>query len=265
MNLASRIESIRNAVSLPDSITGFTSFDLRELVLPQDLDYTLPTNLRLGHLAEKVVGQLIKNSSNYKVVHENLQIIPDKNTIGELDFILEETLTSRLIHLELAYKFYLYIPTDSINKISNWIGPNRGDSLTEKLHKLKTKQFPLLHHPATKNLLQDIKVDEIQQALCFLINLYLPYEFNGAIDPIYAQAIKGYHLSFGTFKKLSSNNLFYIPSKLVWGTEPDENSHWVSYEEMLSQLALIVADRKSVLCWEKDGDEYYSFFVTWWG
>ncbi len=265
MNIKSRIASIQNAVCLDESISGFSSFDLRDLVLPDGIGYSIPTNLRLGHLAEKVVAQLLKHSANFKVIHENIQIFQDKHTIGELDFILEEINTGQLIHLELAYKFYLFVPTDSIDQVSNWIGPNRGDSLVEKLHKLKSKQFPLLRHPATEDILNNLTIQEIKQALCFLINLYVPYAFKGELDPRFAPAIKGYHLSFDTFKKFEESRKQYcLPSKLVWGTDPGQHAEWVGYQEMESRLEKIIGERQSVLCWEREGDKYNSFFVTWW-
>jgi hypothetical protein len=39
-------------------------------------------------------------------LYENIQVIEDK-TIGEIDFIIEDKNTKQVIHMELAYKFYL--------------------------------------------------------------------------------------------------------------------------------------------------------------
>ena len=83
-----RISSILNTNSLDYSTTGLHSFNLKDLKLSGELNFELPTNLRLGHLAEKIVSNLIKASSNYKIVYENIQLIEDKQTIGEIDFIL---------------------------------------------------------------------------------------------------------------------------------------------------------------------------------
>jgi hypothetical protein len=40
-------------------------------------------------------------------LYENIQVIEDKKTIGEIDFIIEDKNTKQVIHMELAYKFYL--------------------------------------------------------------------------------------------------------------------------------------------------------------
>ena len=105
MKTKSRIASILKANSLDFSVTGLQTFNLSVLNLTTDLEFQLPTNIRLGHLAEKIVSVLIKSSTNYKVLYENIQILEDKKTIGEIDFIIEEIHTKQLIHMELAYKF----------------------------------------------------------------------------------------------------------------------------------------------------------------
>ena len=76
MNTKSRITSILKARSLDSSITGLQTFNLSELKLVSDLDFQLPTNIRLGHLAEKIVSELIKSSSTtfFTVILEALAL-----------------------------------------------------------------------------------------------------------------------------------------------------------------------------------------------
>ena len=185
MNAKPRISSILNASSLDSVITSLDSFNLSELNDVTDLEFQLPTNLRLGHLAERIVSELIKSSTNYNVIHENIQLLEEKRTIGEIDFIIEEKSTSQLIHLELAYKFYLFDPSISSEPILNWIGPNRNDSLKEKLDKLKTKQFPLLYQDCARARFKEIDIDAIDQTLCFLVSLFVPFEYKGNLSPNY--------------------------------------------------------------------------------
>jgi len=265
MKTKSRIASILKANSLDFSITGLQNFNLSELNLATNLEFQLPTNIRLGHLVEKIVSELIKSSSNYKVLYENIQVIEGKQTIGEIDFIIEELKTKALIHMELAYKFYLYDPNISSEPINNWIGPNRNDSLKEKLEKLKRKQFPLLYHTRTKSIFNTIEIDKASQALCLLVSLFIPYEYKSSFSPIYETAIKGYYLNFKIFINLdNSAKKYYMPSKKEWGMDPSENEVWTDFNGIEKYIKTSITEKQAPLCWQKYKNLYVEFFIIWW-
>ena len=265
MKTKSRIASILKANTLDFSITGLPTFNLSELNLEKNLDFQLPTNLRLGHLAEKIVSELIKSSSNYKVLYENIQLIENKKTIGEIDFIIVEKNTNRVIHMELAYKFYLFDPNISSELINNWIGPNRNDSLKDKLEKLKRKQFPLLYHKVSKSKFNDIEINKASQALCLLASLFIPYEYKESFSPSYNKAIKGYYLSFDKFTSLDSSvKNYYMPSKKEWGMDPSENEIWTDFNGVENYIITSIKEKQAPLCWQKHNDTYLTFFIVWW-
>lgn len=265
MDSKARISSILTAQSLSDKITGFPTFELSKLDLQNSLDIEIPTNVRLGHLTEKVVSRLIHASSNYSLLYENSQIIENNQTIGELDFILEEVDSQNMIHLELAYKFYLFDPSISNDPIQNWIGPNRNDSLVQKLEKLKSKQFPLLYHRAAKSLFPYLNLEQISQECCLLVSLFLPYGFEGELDPDFTKAVKGHYVNMETFSKLDhSNKSYHIPTKKEWGIDPSDNVTWVGFDEVEKQIRTSLKEKQSPLCWQKEGDSYTSFFIVWW-
>jgi hypothetical protein len=265
MNTKSRIASILNADSLDSSITGLQTFNLSELILGTDSEFQLPTNLRLGHLAEKVVSELIRLSTNYKVLYENVQLVEAKRTVGEIDFIIEVIKTKQVIHMELAYKFYLYDPNIDSDPINNWIGPNRNDSLKEKLGKLKRNQFPLLYHNCSKSQFKDIEINNASQALCFLVSLFIPYEYKVDFSPIYEKAIKGYYLNFETFMHLdNSDKTYYIPSKKEWGMDPSENEIWTDFNGVEKYIQTSIKEKQAPLCWENHNNSYLAFFIVWW-
>jgi len=265
MNPNARIKSILKASFLDPSVTGLRSFYLSELDLPEEIEFELPTNLRLGHLTERVVGALIKSSTNYEVLYENVQLVEDKITIGEIDFIIENRKTKQVLHLELAYKFYLFDPTISSDPINNWMGPNRNDSLIKKIEKVKSKQFPLLYHKAAKSIFPNIKLDEVAQALCLLVSLFVPFEYKDNFLPIYKKAIKGYYLNVKTFNDFDhSEKYYYLPTKNEWGIDPSENKIWIDFEDAKKIIDASIDEKKAPLCWQKHNETYSTFFIVWW-
>lgn len=265
MNNKSRITSILEAPKLDSSVTGWPSFELSNLDLKTDFDFRLPTDLRLGHLAEKIVSILIQSSTNYEVLYEGIQLIENKKTIGEIDFILSNQNTKELIHVELAYKFYLYDPHISSEQINNWIGPNRNDSLQEKLDKINNKQFPLLYHDAAQSQLANLALKDISQQLCLLVNLFVPYQSEIQFPAVYQKAIKGYYLNMEAFIGLDhSEKGYYLPQKKEWGIDPSEHEKWKSFGQVYPHLSRSIAEKKALLCWQKHQDSYSAFFIVWW-
>jgi hypothetical protein len=265
MKIKPRITSILHANHLDTSITGYPTFNLSALEIANDPEFQVPTNLRLGHLAEKVVAELIKASTNYEVLHENIQLTADNKTIGEIDFIIVENNSKQLIHMELAYKFYLYDPHISSEPVNNWIGPNRNDSLREKLDKLHKKQFPLLHLESAKSSLQNIAISKVTQACCFLVSLFVPYEREVNLSSAYEKAIRGYYLNVETFLSLDhSGKAYYIPSKREWGIAPSDNDIWTDFGGIEKDVVASTKEKRALLCWQKQKDSYSAFFIVWW-
>jgi len=120
----------------------------------------IPVNTVLGKRAEYFYQFCIEQSNNYDLVVANLQIQKEKRTLGELDYIIKEKKTGKLLHIELVYKFYCYDPniqanssflSDSLSKeLSKYVGPNKRDNFVYKFDRLVNHQLPLLYHDCTK-------------------------------------------------------------------------------------------------------------------
>lgn len=265
MNNKSRINSILHATSLDADITGLPAFLLSVLELNREPELDLPTNLRLGHLAEKIVSELLHASANYDVLYENVQIKDGQTTIGEIDFMVEDLVNKQVIHLELAYKFYLYDPGISSHQMHNWIGPNRKDSLHEKLEKLKTKQFPLLHHANTKEQISEEMIAGADQQLCFLVSLFTPYDFQESLQSSYQRAIRGYYIDLDGFYRLHQpGHQYYLPTKTEWGMDPACCDNWMDLASVEWEIKSTLEENRARLCWQKQGESHSEFFVVWW-
>ncbi|MCK5881002.1 MAG: DUF1853 family protein, partial [Sinobacterium sp.] len=136
---------------------------------------------RLGIYYERLWRILIDNSDNFHCVLQNQQLIENKQTLGEFDFIIEDTQSHQFSHLEIAIKFYLNIShllthsTDVFCKLSaqenTWRGPNSSDSLATKYTHLINKQLKLSSLPAAQKLLATHKVQT--PTPCFSLKGYL--------------------------------------------------------------------------------------------
>lgn len=221
--------------------------------------------MRLGHLVERFVSHELQFYKNIKVLAENIQIKQDKITIGEIDCLLKNNLTT--IHLEIIYKFYLYDESVGASELEHWIGPNRKDSLIEKITKLKTKQLPLLYKPETEQLLKQFNLDlnTIRQQVYFKAQLFVPYHMHGIqLRIINNQCIQGFYLRFNDLEQLNSYQ-FHIPTKLNWLTKAHHDVTWMDYNEGKKTIQASIIQQRAPLCWLKsENGILQKVFVVWW-
>ncbi len=100
---------------------------------------------RLGLRFESFIAYWISISPNYELIAQNIQIIEalkkGSHTHGELDFIIKDLRTDKVIHLEVAVKFYL--GTAPFDDPFRWFGTNINDQLGKKVEHLKQHQTQL--------------------------------------------------------------------------------------------------------------------------
>jgi len=225
----------------------------------------LPEKLRLGHVVEHFVFNELQAENTIELLAENVQIKRNKVTIGEIDCLLKYDHTP--IHLEIIYKFYLYDESVGASELEHWIGPNRKDSLIEKITKLKNKQLPLLYKPETEQVLHqlDLHIEDIQQQVYFKAQLFVPYGMLGIpLRIINNECIKGYYINFNDLEQLRKCQ-FYIPSKLDWLTEVHLEVPWMTYNESISLIKESINQERAPLCWLNNPDgSLQKVFVVWW-
>jgi len=107
---------------------------------PGELDALLlaQKDRRMGKYFETLWYFWLLNNPRYDVVENNVQIIIDGETLGEIDFILFDKLLQKTVHWELAVKFYLGV--GRLSEMKNWHGPNQRDRLDLKVAHLSKRQ-----------------------------------------------------------------------------------------------------------------------------
>lgn len=235
-------------------------------ITPKSTKISIEINekLRLGKYIERLVSFQLSQEKNLTIIAENIQIQQEKITLGELDCILK--LQNTYIHLEVIYKFYVYDASVGTTEIAHFIGPNRKDSLVEKLTKLKEKQLPILHSKECKSYLKSIDLQEknISQQVYFKAQLFIPYSQKIVLSSLNTACIVGFYIH----KKelvFFSNCKFYIPQKKDWILTPNKNVNWLNYPDF-KEVSKQYLDRNfSPLCWLKNNNgTLEKFFLVWW-
>lgn len=88
----------------------------------------------LGIRFESFLGFLFHIHPRFDILASNVQLKGDVRTIGELDFIIRDLTHDRVLHLEVACKFYL--SSKNSPQWNLWVGPNPNDTLKLKMDKL---------------------------------------------------------------------------------------------------------------------------------
>lgn len=251
-----------------DSQFGIQQFEFPLMDFTDFSPSSIPQHIRLGHQMEFVCKQLLDHSSQYEVIVHNLPIRDKKQTIGEVDFIVQEPATQKIIHVELTYKFYI-IDIEISEPIHQLIGPNRRDTFFTKMVKIKNKQFPLLHTKVGSAILAEkgIDISLIRHEACFKAQLFEPYDNHViSMNSLNMECIVGYWLRIIDLQNDSfSSYQFYIPNKSQWVIEPHNEVQWTSHFNLLLEIKLRLIKLSSPMVWmRKSKTEFEKFFVVWW-
>ena len=251
-----------------NELFGITQFNFPKDITAKEAAISDSPYSILGKRMESFFEALLKSSAEYEVLASNIQISDDKITIGELDFLLKSHSEKQQYHIELVYKFYVYDP-DFNEEFERWIGPNRKDSLLQKVMKLKEKQFPLLYKSQTQEYLAVLQINpkDVKQEVCFKANLFLPKNYN-YIDTgeINKECIAGYWIHSEEFcGEEYEDHLFFSPKKQQWPVDPQYAENWHSYDTIIKQVDSFIKRQRSPLLWMKKSEsEFERFFVVWW-
>ncbi|MDB2556095.1 DUF1853 family protein [Flavobacteriaceae bacterium] len=243
-------------------VCSLTQFKIEQELL--SFNEVIDSNQRLGKYVERLVSFQLSQDKSIEIVSENIQISKNKITLGELDCIILKD--GKPIHLEIIYKFYLYDAIIGESSLQHWIGPNRKDSLIEKLDKLQQKQLPLLYSKECQEYLRniDLKSSDISQQVYFKAQLFVPLNTkinHGEVNPA---CIVGYYI-YRNELSLFKESKFYIPNKKDWLILPHTNVDWLNYDDFFIESKEYLDREFSPMCWIKSKNgELKKFFLVWW-
>jgi len=240
---------------------------LQQLEIEQKEDafnLEIDTKLRLGKYIERFVSFQLQQEKSIQLLVENIQIQREKITLGELDCLLLKD--DKPIHLEVVYKFYLYDISVGNSEIEHFIGPNRKDSLVQKINKLQDKQLPLLYSNECKSYLKELGLDvsKIEQQVYFKAQLFVPFTKQDVqLKTANSDCIVGFYINQKELQ-LFTDCKFYIPTKKDWLITPHTKVDWQRFISFEKEVSEILSKETSPLCWMKQPNgEISKFFVVW--
>lgn len=144
---------------------------------------------------ERRFGRALAQSKRYEVLFQGLQIADaNRQTLGEMDFLVRDSLTKVVWHVEFAYKFYL-LRDNKQEAFGDWVGPGGKDRLSLKLQKMQRQQFPLLNLSQTVARLKELGLTaaSIKSGLAFCGELFVPEGADSSVisSPLCESSFKG--------------------------------------------------------------------------
>lgn len=124
--------------------------DIDRLLIPR-----LKNHHRLGVHFEDLFEYHLNSFNQITDLKSHIQIIDDKKTLGEADFLVCKD--GAWQHIEVAIKFYLR--AGNSGQMSDYLGPSLTDSLDRKITHIENKQLKLLESEPAKRALQRLGVD----------------------------------------------------------------------------------------------------------
>ena len=191
---------------------------------------------RLGHYFEQLIFFWLQHSERFTIIAKNTPLRSNKrNTLGEVDLIVQDKDTLNYEHWELAVKFYL---AHSQNGLTNYIGPNANDFFHLKLEKLKKHQCKILESDEGKKLLSELEISDIQAKLLVKGCLYYhPKLESTPWENIQANHAKSWWVYVKEVEEfLNEGHRFALIHKNEWLSTPDMPKNLLEKNECLEHL-----------------------------
>jgi hypothetical protein len=221
---------------LEDWRLGSSEYFMKLDQKPGELRHFLdrPKNKRLGFYAEALLSFFFQTFSPIELLLQNYQIIDNKKTLGEVDFIIKWN--NRVIHIECAVKFYLCNHSKDVNDLHSWIGPACKDDLGRKIEKVKEQQLPMIH---SSKMSSELSSDEVESYLFLKGKLFVNQEIS--CDWINNEMIGKYNM----LNEINNSDGLHLLTKPYWMSimiekTPSDQSTFFSEENLRKRAELVM-------------------------
>lgn len=191
---------------------------------PQELVDFLNKTKRaaLGNYFEDLIEFWLSKRADTKILVRNLQIVKDKQTLGECDFIAD--INNKVTHIEVAIKYYLGIKNSAAQEF--WVGRGLTDRLDIKFHKLFAQQLELSNSKAMIRQLAKHNIAPIEAKMAIVKGFFFKHYFTPH-HAVPKHAPKDLQKSFWcSLAETDSLPTHYKNWQLL------SKPHWLTYDDM---------------------------------
>lgn len=178
-------------------------------------------NLRLGKYVEKLISYYLNQYSSFELLESQIQLIKDKKTIGEIDFLLKSG--QEMIHLEFAIKYYIEINSP----ITEYWGPNFNDNWLRKREHLVSHQMAL-SSKFNHLLPSQYRNQSFSQCVSILGNLFYGIDKN----------INCWYCLSNNLEEIKNKGSYFklVERRLDWAFPFETPDYYLDYEELNLKL-----------------------------
>lgn len=226
---------------IPENINAILSKDVFEVCqkidtnneLLEKLDYSRRSK-RLGKYCEDLLAAYFTIHPEIVILEFGWQIIENNITKGEIDFILR--IGDLIFGLETSFKCYIQFG----DSIENWMGPNKKDSLINKLDKVRDRQLPLFKNEKVKEKYGDIEAYFFIKGHLFSNSLQKNSLFQVEFPFVYSDELNSI---------LNSQNRVLLFEKKEWIGQLYFNPQnaWRNKDDLIAIIEELHRDKKGVI------------------
>ncbi len=258
------LQSLIKTPLLVDRLGDIKSFD-RNKFSPIPKNTNLNFDQKLGHLYEDALTLILKKSKDIELITNNHQIYDqDKQTLGELDYIIFDRALEKYIHLELAVKFYLAI---KVGEDWQYPGPDQRDNWFKKSNHMINHQLELSNRvQAKENLKNNYDIHSINVEHLIYGCLFFPITAKDLIFPkhLSKNARIGrwlYHHQWDAFFP-NHKTIKHIP-KFLWPVQFTKDNRAILQSLSITDLKALATDRCTMFMTENTDQPYFLVPNEW--
>lgn len=195
---------------------------------------------RLGIYFENLYECLMTELLGWKLLTRNFPVRNKGSTLGELDFVFRNPVTGDVEHHEIAVKFYMAYPYDTVQQ-TRWYGPNPDDRLDLKTSHLLQHQLQMSTLSQTVAALDGIGIPPPDKRRIFMPGyLFYPLDMQvSAPDSVAPDHERGYWIYRKNVEESPEN---WVPlhkphwlGPMVETVPPDPQETRITLEQIESQ------------------------------